>query len=53
MYLNRIQTFDNDNMFMSIRKRVFFAGPFSLDQSSNVGVMPGCSLLETIIRKHH
>lgn len=53
MSLNRIQTFDSDIMFISLKKRVLIAGLFSLDQNSNVGAMLGCSLLETLISKHY
>lgn len=53
MSLNRIQTFDSDILFISLRKRVFIAGLFSLDQNSSVGAMLDCSLLETIISKNY
>lgn len=53
MSLNGIQTFDSDVMFISLRKRVFTAGLFSLDQNSDVGAMLGCSLLETIVSMHY
>lgn len=49
--LNKTQNFDSGNMLMLLRKTIFFAGPFSLAQLSNLDVMQSCSGLGSIINQ--